>query len=251
MIVTLRHKKKDSWSGVTKYKGCFDYIGPLLTRSGNVHTGLSTEDSERLEKLLNLTPGTLLPYSKYWLTFAVKITNKELLLDTSRPWDELQYLFLKNHKKVANGVNDTSPVASWILINKESEAQEANKAARKRREAIKEFDKMSIDEMRKCLRVLGVKSDNLSNELIENKLYEFVEKEPEKFFAKWVNNGTKEVEYIIEQAISKNIMRRSRNIYYYGTEVVGNSMDDAISHLSDKKNQDLKLAILGELESKK
>ena len=77
-------------------------------------------------------------------------------------------------------------------------------------------------------------------------MYDFVEKEPDKFFAKWVDNKTKETEYIIEAAISKNIIRRSRNVYYYGTEVIGNSMDDTISHLNDKKNQDLKLAIMND-----
>jgi hypothetical protein len=250
MIVTLRHKRKDPWAGVTKYKGCFDYISPLLSRSGNAHTGLEKEDSERLEAALHLTPGTLLPYSKYWNTFAVKITNKELVLNTEMPWDELQYLFLKNHSKVANSISDSNPGATWVLINKEIEAQEANKSSRRRREAIKEFDKMSINDMRKCLRLLGIKSDGLSNELIENRTYDFVEKEPDKFFAKWVDNKTKETEYIIEAAISKNIIRRSRNIYYYGTEVIGNSMDDTIVHLNDKKNQDLKLAIMNDLESK-
>ena len=53
MEVILRHKKREPWSGVIKYKNCFDYIGPVLTRSGNSHTGLTAEDAERLEKLLN------------------------------------------------------------------------------------------------------------------------------------------------------------------------------------------------------
>ena len=129
MEVVIRHKRRDPWSGVTKYKNCFDYIGPLLTRSGNVHTGLSEEDASRLEIALNFPKGQLAPYSAYWKTFAVKISNNELILDTFRPWDELQYLFLKNHKKVANGLGDSKPGADYVMINKDSEAQEANKIA--------------------------------------------------------------------------------------------------------------------------
>ncbi len=250
MIVTLRHKKKDPWSGVTKYKNCFDFIGPLLTRSGNAHTGLSDEDASRLEKELNFNPGTLAPYSKYWSTFAVKITNNELILDTDRAWDELQYLYLRNHKKVANGVNDNKPSADYILINKEYEAQESNKASRKKRDAIKEFDKMSIEDMRKCLRIFGLKSESMSNDLIESRLYQIVESDPDKFMSRWVNNTKKNTEFIIENAISKNVIRRVKNMYYYGTDVIGNSMDDAISYLDDKKNSDLKLSILNETGSK-
>ncbi len=250
MEVVLKHKKKDPWSGVTKYKNCFDYIGPLLTRSGNVHTGLTTEDEERLEGLLNFQKGQLAPHSAYWKTFAVKISNNELILNTALPWDELQYLFLKNHKKVANGLSDIRPGTDYVLINKDSEAQESNRIAKRKREAIKEFDKMSLEEMRKALRLFGFKADTMSNELVENKLFELVEKDPEAFFSKWVNNKTKNTEFIIQSAIAKNIMRKSRNVYYYGTEIIGSSMEDTIAYLDNKNNQDLRMAIMNELESK-
>lgn len=250
MEVVLKHKKKDSWAGVIKYKGCFDYISPVLTRSGNKHTGLTEEDAIRLEKALGLEKDTLAPFSKYWSTFAIKISSKETVLDTDRPWDELQYLFLRNHKRVANGVNDMKPMADYILINKDSEAQESNKINKRKREAIKEFDKLSLDEMRKCLRLFGYKSDTMSAELVESKLFEFVEKDPEAFFTKWVNNKNKDTEVIIQSALAKNIMRKNKNAYYYGTDIIGVSIDDAISYLNDKSNQDLKMTIMNELESK-
>ena len=250
MEVVLKHKRRDPWSGVVKYKNCFDYIGPLLTRSGNMHTGLTEEDAARLEAALNFPKGQLAPYSSYWRTFAVKISNNELILDTNRPWDELQYLFLKNHKKVANGLSDTKPGTDYVLINKDSEAQEANRIAKRKRDAIKEFDKLSLEDMRKALRIFGFKADTMSNELVENKLFELVEKDPEAFFSKWVNNKTKNTEFIIHAAIAKNIMRKSRNVYYYGTEIIGNSLDDTIAYLDNKNNQDLKMAIMNELESK-
>lgn len=250
MEVVLKHKKKDSWAGVIKYKGCFDYISPVLTRSGNKHTGLTEEDAIRLEKALGLEKDTLAPFSKYWTTFAIKISSKETILDTSRPWDELQYLFLKNHKRVANGLNDTKPMAEYVLINKDSEAQESNRINKRKREALKEFDKLSLDEMRKCLRLFGYKSDTMSSELVESKLFDFVEKDPESFFSKWVNNKNKDTEVIIQSAVAKNIMRKNKNAYYYGTDIIGTSLDDAISYLDNKANQDLKMTIMNELESK-
>jgi hypothetical protein len=250
MEVLIKHKRKDSWSGVTKYKNCFDYIGPFLTRSGNSHTGLTDEDATRLEKLLGYSPGQLAPWSEFWKTFAVKITNNELILDTNRALDELQYLFLKNHKLVANGLSDMKPGTAYVLINKDSEAQEANKIAKRKRDAIKEFDKLSLEEMRKALRLYGHKADSMSAELVENKLFELVEKDPESFFTKWVNNTTKDTEFIIQASIAKNIMRKSRNVYYYGTDIIGSSLDDTIAYLNNKNNQDIKMAIMAELESK-
>ena len=104
--------------------------------------------------------------------------------------------------------------------------------------------------MRKALRLYGFKSDAMSNELIESKLFELVEKDPNKFFLIWVNNKSKNTQFIIEAAVAKNIIRKSRNIFYYGTDIIGNSMEDAIAYLDDKKNQDLKMVIMQEIESK-
>jgi hypothetical protein len=90
----------------------------------------------------------------------------------------------------------------------------------------------------------------MSAELVESKLFEQVEAAPEKFFSKWVNNGTKATEFLIESAIAKNVMRKNKNAYMYGTDIIGTSLDDAIAYLDNKSNQDLKLTIKNEVESK-
>ena len=250
MEVILRFKAKDPWAGITKYINCYDYIAPYWTRSGNKYTGLTEDEAKRLEKEIGYAEGTLSPYSDYWNTFAIKITTKEIILHTERAYDELQYLFLKGHKRVANGINNVKPNNDYILINKDSEAEEANRLNKVKRQAIVEFNKLSLDDMRKALRLYGFKSDAMSNELIESKLFELVEKDPNKFFLIWVNNKSKNTQFIIEAAVAKNIIRKSRNIFYYGTDIIGNSMEDAIAYLDDKKNQDLKMVIMQEIESK-
>lgn len=250
MEVIVKFKKKDPWSGVVKYKNCYDYIGPYLTRSGFPHTGLTKEDEKRLEKELGYDEGTLDRTSKFWNTFAPRLTNKELVLNTDVPWEELQYLYLKSHKRVAKGLSDKRAGTDYVMIDSESEAKEANKTNKRRRDAIRAFDKMSIEDMRKALRIFGYKSDTMSNELLESKMFSIVEAEPERFFAKWVNNPNRGTEYIIDQAISKNVIRRNKNIYYYGTEIIGSSMDDTIMFLEDKKNQEIKLAVISEIEVK-
>ena len=46
------------------------------------------------------------------------------------------------------------------------------------------------------------------------------------------------------------MVTRLKNIYYYGTDIIGRSLEDAIASLNDKKNQDIKMTILQEIESK-
>lgn len=250
MEVIVRIIKSNPWTGITKWPTCYDYVSSYWTRSGNLYTGLSAADADRLEKEIGYQAGQLAPSSSFWDTFAIKIGKKDVILNTDRPEDELKYLFLKNHKRVANGLNNITAATDYVIINKDSEAEEANKINKIKREAYREMDKMSIEEMRKCLRLYGIKSDTMSNELVEAKLTEQIENSPKNFMMKWVENPNKEINYVIEEAISKNIIRKNRAQYYFGTDLIGNGLEDVIAYLKDKKNQDIKLAILNEIKSK-
>ena len=250
MEVIVRILKVNPWTGLTKWPTTFDYVGPYWTRSGNIYTGLTNEDARRLEKALGKEEGELNPNSDFWTTFAVRIGAKDLILNTDRPMDELQYLFLKNHKRVAVGLSNVDPSKDYVMINSDAEAEQQNKANKTKREAYRELDKMSIEDMRKCLRLYGMKSDTMSNELVEAKLTEQIEASPEKFMLKWANNPNKEINYLIEEAIAKNIIRRNRSQYFFGTDMIGNGLDDVIAYLKDKKNQEILLAIKQEIKSK-
>lgn len=250
MEVILKFARVNPWAGIAKYKNCYDYIGTYWTRSGNRYTGLTEEDARRLEKEMGYEEGHLAPTSTFWKTYSIRIGAKDVYLHTEKPEDELAYLFLKGHKRVALGLNNIKPQNDYVLINSEAEAEAKNKINRVKREAITEFNKMSLEEMRKCLRIYGNRADNISNELVENKLFELIEKDPNKFFLIWVNNKNKETQYILDTAISKNVIRKSKNLYYYGTDVIGRSNDDAISFLNNKANQEIKLAILNEIDAK-
>ena len=73
---------------------------------------------------------------------------------------------------------------------------------------------------------------------------ESIEKDPAKFIRIWVENPNKEINFVIEEALSKNILRKNRATYYFGTDVIGNGVEDVVAFLKDKKNQDIYLAIM-------
>lgn len=250
MEVILRFAHVNPWAGIAKYKNCFDTISPYLTRSGNRYTGLTEEQARELEKKLEYPEGHLSPSSEFWKTYGIRLGAKELHLFTERPTDELAYFFLKNHKRVSNGITNLRPGHDYILVNMEEDAQEINRKARTKRKAMSEFDKMTIEDMRKCLRLYGRKTTNITNEVIESNLSQDIEKDPDKFLNIWVNNKNRQTQFLIEEAISKNVIRRNKNIYYYGTDIIGHGMDDVIITLDDKKNQEMKMAILDMINSK-
>lgn len=250
MVVELRIKKQHPWAGLIKYKNCFDYIAPYFTRSGSMYTGLTPEDERRFEKLLGYPEGHLAKTSDFWKTYCVKIGSRTLVLDDAFPTQEMMIKFLSGHKRVATSLDKMNAGKDYLLINREAEAIEQNKINKLRRDAIKAFDKLSIDEMRKALRLFGINSDNMSNELIESTLFGMVDKNPKQFFTKWVDNKSKDTEFLLEQAIAKGIIRKDKTRYIYGTDQFADSLEDAIAYLDSKKNQDLKLSIMNQIENK-
>lgn len=250
MVVELKIKKKNPWGNFIKYKQCFDYIAPYFTRSGSIYTGLTPEEERYYEKALGYEEGHLSKTSDFWTNFCVKVGAQGVRLDDAFPRQEMIIKFLSGHKRVATSLDKLTAGKDYLLINREEEAIEANKINKIRREAIKEFDNLSLDQMRKCLRLFGVKSDNMSNELVESTLFTMVDKNPNKFFDKWINNKKKETEFILEEAIAKGVIRKDKTHYFYGSDMFADSLEDAVAYLDDKKNQDLKLSIINETQNK-
>ena len=178
MVVELKIKKKNPWAGLLKYKHCFDYIAPYFTRSGSIYTGLTPEDEKYFEKALGYPEGTLARTSEFWTTFCVKVGARGLILDDAFPLQALQIKFLSNHKRVATSLDKLTAGKDYLLINREAEAIEKNKQNKIRRDAVKAFDALSLEDMRKCLRLFGIRSDNMSNELIESSMFDIVDKQP-------------------------------------------------------------------------
>ena len=151
---------------------------------------------------------------------------------------------------MATSLDKLTEGKDYLLINRQAEAIEANKINKQRREAIIEFGKLTLDQMRKCLRLFGLNGERMSNELVESTLFNLVDKQPKKFFDLWVNNKSKDTQFILEEAIAKGVIRKQHTQYYYGTEMIADSLNDAIAYLDNKKNQDLKLAIINETKNK-
>lgn len=158
--------------------------------------------------------------------------------------------FLSRHKRVATSLDKFTADKDYLLINRQAEAIEANKINKQRRDAIVEFGKLSLDQMRKCLRLFGINGERMSNELIESTLFNLIDKQPKKFFDLWVNNKSKETQFILEQAVAKGVIRKEKTQYYYGTDMIADSLNEAIAYLDSKKNQDLRLAIINETNNK-
>jgi hypothetical protein len=247
MLVILRPIHSKTWTNIKKFRNCHDYLSRYYTRSGNLYTGLTRDDEVRLGGALGLD---LSRNSDFWNGFYVRIGGTDVFLDTNDPMDELRYIFLKNHKRVKTSMFERKATADYLLINQEEEAKRENLFNKSKTDAIVEFKKMSITDMRKCLRLFGFSSENVGSELVENRLFNIIQENPTMFLSKWVENKDREVTVLIEEAIAKNVIRRNKNVYKYGSDIIANSLEEAIDFIKNPKNQDIKLAIMNEIDAK-
>jgi hypothetical protein len=113
-----------------------------------------------------------------------------------------------------------------------------NVEIQKRKDADKEFIKISasIDSMKRVMRVLSDSNpDRMSEEQLENALYEIKNTNPMKF-VKVCRNSNLTVLAEIRQLISAGVLRKIGNQVIFIDEVIGENNEDAVVYLKDKKN---------------
>ena len=90
--------------------------------------------------------------------------------------------------------------------------------------------------MRRVYRLLGNSNpDVLTREQVENLLYDIKEKSPKKFI-KVAQDKHLEMKAEIETMVSAGVLRKIGNQVIFIDEVLGETLDDTVIHLRDKKN---------------
>lgn len=255
MKVILTKKMSDDWSRTDIYQGCKHRIGSYYKRSGAIYTGdFNPIDRERFEKTLgnNLSEKIGVELNPFWVNYHVMLDGKNKnVYDTSDIKDEFDVKFLENHKDVAIGYTDRKPGTKYVLIKEQDEAEVVNKKAQIKVRAFTEYGRLTPEQMRKALRLYGHNPNSVSNEIVQSSLYTLVEEDPGKFITIWVDNPNKDIQFLIEESVAKNIIRNNKTIYKYGSDVIGYTLEETIDYLKDPRNGNIRLAIISQLEGKK
>lgn len=247
--VIVKAHKKHAWSGFHRFPKCKDTVIATYGRGG-YDTGLSPEEEKNLEGVLNLSAGTLNKFSEYWQDYAVILTDKEKVLKLDRPRDFLDYKILTRSEKVANSVNETEdwPKATYVLYDAEEDAKKDNLRVKEKRKAYKQFNSMTISEMRNVLKIMGKRADNASDALVENTLAEIVEQESDKFI-ETMDLPDFKTRVLIENLVNNNALRIRGGHYMFGDDPIGHDLESTIIYLKDPKNQDIVLSLKAKLQA--
>ena len=249
--VVLKALKRQSWSGFHRFPKCKDTVIASLGRGG-YSTGLTQGEEKELEKELQMKQGTLGKYSEYWQDYTVILNDQDKTLKLDSPRDFIDYKILMASNRVANSVNDLTdwPKAEYVLYDAEQDAKKDNLKIKEKRKAYKTFNALTSTEMRNVLKLMGKKSANSSDTLIENTLAEILDDNP-KSFNDVIDQPDFKLRVFVEDLININSLRIRGGHYMFGDSAIGHDLDSALLYLKDPKNQDIVLSLKSKLKASK
>ena len=154
--------------------------------------------------------------------------------------DYLKYKFAVKHPHVALTMEEMESDYNkrFYIQDLTREDKVKNTQIQLRKDADKEFIKLSsnVKNMRRVLRLISnTNPDRMTDEQVENALYEIKGAQTKKFL-RLATDKNLEVKAEIEEMVTASVLRRIGNQVIYIDEVIGETLEDAVVYLKDKKN---------------
>ena len=236
-----------------------EVVAEAITKLSSVYVnrqplkGFSPEEEKKyMTGLLDVSPEhqDWPRHSKiFWseLTIPVGFTGVELEIGLTKDgepiniMDYLKYKFAIKHPHVALTEAEMSQSAAkrfYIQDTKRDELKRFNEIQVKK-DADKLFIQLSSDtkNMKRVLRLLSnnLNPDTLTLEQIENALYDIKSADPKKFL-RVAEDKNLETKAEIDEMITMSVLRKIGNQVIFIDEVIGETMEDAVIYLKNKKN---------------
>ena len=227
------------------------------TKLGSVYIGrqpLKGVEGEDEEELLNgiLDVGPkhddwVKQAKRFWTNMNISVPFEGVTLDVStdengKPFnkeDYMKYKFAVKHPQVSLSKEDMSSKHRFYIHDTTRDLIKKNNEIQVRKDADKEFIKVTSDnkKMTRILRLLSTDTnpDRLRNLQKESRLYDLKNSDPKKFF-KISTDTNLEVKAEVEELVSAGVLRRIGNQVVYLDEVIGETLEDAVVYLKNKKN---------------
>jgi hypothetical protein len=209
------------------------------------------EEKELMQEILDVSPEHVdwPKHSKtFWaeLTVPVGFTGVELevgLDESGKPlsiMDYLKYKFALRHPYVALTKEEMESDFNkrFYIQDLSREDKVKNNGIQFKKDADKEFIKLSGNpkNMRRVLRLLSnTNPARMTDEQVENSLYELKNAKTKKFL-KIAKDKNLEIKAEIEEMVSASVLRKIGNQIIFIDEVLGNTLEDTVVYLKDKKN---------------
>lgn len=250
MIVTVKKLRKDNWSGKFNYRDTNSTkIGIGMKSSGELAIPFTKEQLKEWEEELGYAEGYLAKHSVFWKEYYVAL-KANTTFDTNIPQHRFDLEVIKSSKKVAKNYSEVNvnSYAEFVIHDEEQVAKVTNISRKNIKKAYALLDALSIDDMKKVLLQYGIKPFELSNEVVEAKLGDLLESDPNRF-VKIASDDKLELKNNILTAVHLGIVDYRGQVYSYGTTSFG-ELEEAVRMLSEKEYAETLASILKQIKAK-
>ena len=238
-------------------------IGSVFTASGDIIRGLTfAEQKQYLPEIIGISP-TDHEFGRackdYYLNMTVEVMGgldlEVGLDDDGHPLnviDYVKYKFVLAHPHVAKDEDALTgnKRLKYYISDGRKELEQATADLVTRKSAYKEFIKLTDNEdrMNMVLHVYGYNPAKLTHDEKELQIEELQEDNPQ-YFIDICTDKNLEMTALINQALSLEALRRVGNSILDGDIVLGDSMEEAVIFLKDKKNSNVLTALKAKLKA--
>jgi hypothetical protein len=250
-IITIKRRENTTNLPDHVYAESKRRIGSVFTKTGDVYSGLTFPEQKKfLPYILGVDPNDPAfgkEAKRYFrnMTIEVPFEGVELEAGTDENgeplnvMDYVKYKFAYAHPHVAEDEQalTTNRTYKYYIFDETLELEEDYNELEFRKKAYKEFIKLTDNE-KKMDMVIRLhfenpkKMDAKSKELF---LEDMVEENPVNFY-NIATSKNLELQAFIEECISVEVIRKIGNSLLLGDEKLGDTMEEAVLFLKDKKN---------------
>jgi hypothetical protein len=253
VIFQLKQIHSDPLIKMKKYDGAYTGIGPGLDKNGKPATGLTEDRKYRIpagkkgagqiksvigtravmEKELDLPEGELKASSSFWDRYTIRVGAEPVDLDLSDPHDLLKYIVAMAQSNVANGFDeiDRNNKAEYVIYSEEQEAAVRVDSRKALKKAYKISENLDIETKINILAIYGIIANHTDINVIDDRIDDKVEENPEKFLA-LVNDDNLIERSMIVNALDKGILLIKDGKILHGEMVLGYDKDSATKVLA-------------------
>lgn len=259
--IQIRRKEMNSHLPATVIQESSRKLGSVFVSRSPLRGLTKEQEIEHLPRVLGVNADST-NFEKvtreYWADFGIDVPSEGVVLnittdDNGKPVvidDWIAYQWAKRHPLVAKDKDamNRDALATFYIYDPDVEVQRDNDGVQDKKAAWREFIKASKERkvMDRLYRVLTHRSpEPLSDLQIENQLQTTMEADP-KAFLKVALDKDLETRELIFELLEHSILRKVGNSFLYHDDVIGNTTEEAIIYLNNKRNS----RVVAELKAK-
>jgi hypothetical protein len=243
------------------FTGCkLSLVVPFDKAKGRLVDPLNDEERDILEQKLAMKKGELSIYRKgkdnFWHSFRVELDKEGIVLNLNEPMDYIKYKVLLTTPQIAESWEKrfARGEIKFAIVDGEYEVKEHAKAADYKRKAYVFLDSIegNREKMIDVLTVYGKRpSKDASKDFLITAIDDIISNP--KTIAKFmeiVEDKNFEKRLFIEKCLEAGAVLKMKSKYSLpGGDVIGNSIDEAIEYINNKKNNEIYATLKAQVEA--